>query len=105
DGDALLLRGADGEPRDPALVLDAELPRAVDAALPEDHRREPIDAVVVPDVLVRGALAASVRRVEVEGPRLRGAEGEVFVAVAPLILDDLHVLHAAVDLVGAGVEQ
>ena len=47
--------------RDPALVLGPVLVRAVDAAHPEDRRRDAVGVRPVEDVLVGGALRAAVR--------------------------------------------
>src|SRR5262249_5816352 len=48
------------EPGDPALVLDAKLPRPIDAALSKRRTVETVDAGVVDYVLVGGALGTSV---------------------------------------------
>ena len=73
DRDRLAQHRGDGEPGDPALVLDAELARAVDAGLAEGDRAQAVDAGVVGHVLVGGALRAAVGRVEVQRLRLGDA--------------------------------
>src|SRR5262249_46448865 len=95
----------DGEPRHPALVLDAELPPSVDAGLPEDDGAQAVDAGVVPHVLVRGTLAAAVRGMEVERLSLWDAAGTITKAVAAVALVDPHLFEPAVDLVRRCVEK
>lgn len=59
--------GGNHEMRRPALILDAELPWAIDRRLPKDHRGQAVDAVVIAHVLVASALGAAVGRVEIQG--------------------------------------
>ncbi len=95
---------AQAEPGDPALVLDAELPRPVDARLAEDDRLQAVDPGVVADVLVARPLGAAVGGVEVERLGLVDAVGQVLVGVAAVALDDADVLEVAVDLVRRAVD-
>ena len=60
DRERLVERRGDAEPGDPALVLDAELPRPVDAGLPERDGLQPVDPGVIADILVAGPLRAAV---------------------------------------------
>src|SRR5262249_3103356 len=105
DGDRLAGDRGDGEPGDPALVLDAELAPAVDAGLSEDDGPQAIDAGVIPHVLVGGALAAAVGGVEVERFGLGDAARTVAKGVPAVALLHAHVLEPAVDLVGRSVEE
>src|SRR5262249_36807014 len=89
----------------PALVLDAELAPTVDAGLSEDDGPQAVDTGVVPHVLIGGPLAAAVGGVEVERLRLGDAAGTLAEPVPAVALLHAHVLEAAVDLVGRGVEQ
>ena len=104
EGDRLAEHGGDGEPGDPALVLDAELAGAVDAGLPEADGVQAVYPAVVDDVLIGDALGAAVGRVEVELLVLAHALGEVAVLVAAVTLGDGDVLQLAVDLVGGGID-
>src|SRR5215213_10820586 len=85
--------------RQPALVLGAELARAVDATHAEDHRRQVIDAGVVAYVLVRRSLRAAVRGVEVQRPGFRYPIWEIEDIVARGARHDGHLFQTAVDLV------
>jgi len=58
----LIQQGPDAEICNPTVVLTAELPGAVDARLPEDDSPHPVDARVVPDILVGRTLATTVGR-------------------------------------------
>ena len=82
DRERLAGRRRDAEPGDPALVLNAELPRPVDARLPECDRLQAEDPGIVADVLVAGALGAAIRAVEVQRLGLGDAGGQVRVGVA-----------------------
>ena len=52
--------------RNPTLVFIAHLMGAVDAAHSEDHRREPIGARIIDDVLIRRAFRAAIGAVQIE---------------------------------------
>ena len=71
EGDRQAEDRGEREPRDPSLVLLAELAGPVDARLPHRHGRQAEAAVVVDDVLVGRALRAAVGRFEGERLRLR----------------------------------
>src|SRR5436190_3825608 len=86
----------------PSLILGAKLPRSVDAAHPQYGRVHPVNARVVPHVLVGGTLGASVGTIKVQRNIFRDATGETSIyrnmTVSNLL--DVAVLHqATVDLV------
>ncbi len=56
--------------RDPALVLVAELSRAIDAAHAHDSGTQAVDARIVVHILIGGALGTSIGAVEIERRRL-----------------------------------
>src|SRR5262249_45058367 len=56
----------DCKPCDPSLILDAKLPRTVDAALSKRHTLDSINPRVVDRVLIGCALGTSVWRMEVD---------------------------------------
>ncbi len=89
--------------RQPALVLDPELPFAVDRRLTENHRRQAVNARVIADVLVPGSLGAAVGGMEIQRPGLRNTLRQFRQGVAGRPLDDLGFLHPAVDLIGRAV--
>jgi hypothetical protein len=94
--------------RHPALVLGAHLPGSVDAAHPQHAGGQVEAAGVVQDVLVRRALGAAVRGVEIQPPALvHAVEADRRVAGQVAVVDDLqrHVGQVAIDLVGAGEDQ
>src|SRR6266851_4303166 len=66
DRNGLAGHRGDDEVGNPSLVLVAELSWTVYAAHPEDDRRQVVDPRVIAHILVRGALRATVGRVEVE---------------------------------------
>src|SRR5690606_20051252 len=66
DGNRAAQARGDREPGDPTLILNAELPRAIDARLAERRRGDPIDPREIERVLVRGPLRAAIRREEVQ---------------------------------------
>ena len=105
DAQLLAEHGGDHEPGDPALVFDAHLAGAVDAALPEDHGAQAVDAVVVAHVLVGGAFGATIGGMEVERLAFGCPLREVAVGVTAVLFDYLDVIHATVDLVGGGIQE
>src|SRR3546814_6707924 len=93
---------------DPALVLRPELPRAVEATHAEDGGRQVEDPSIVEDVLVRGALRATVGTIELERLFLVDTEpqGRVGWLVSRIRLDEVLVaVQLAVDLVRRGTDQ
>ena len=107
DGQRLVAERRDEEVRDPALILGAELARAIDAAHPQHRRRDGVDPGVVQHVLVGGALRAAVGAVEVERQALVEAVGEPAERLgAPRRRLQLRRgFQVAVDLVGGGEDQ
>jgi hypothetical protein len=100
--------GADQEMGDPALVLGAELARAVDAAHAQHRGRQAEGPGVVEHVLVGRALGAAVGGGEVESGGLVdavAAQGRVLGRVAAGGEAGRHAGEAAVDLVGAGEDE
>src|SRR5207302_5637592 len=93
------------EVRHPALVLGAQLAAAIDAGHPKHDGGQSIDAMVISDVLVRGALGTAVRRVKIERKALRDAFVAVSKSIASLLLDDLDPFQAPVNLVGRSEEK
>jgi len=108
DRDRFARERAAQEVGDPALVLGAELVRAVDAAHAEHRGGQPEAARVVEDVLLGARLRAAVRRAGLDGPLLVDAaavERAVDRAPASALADQREVRQRAVDLVGGRVEQ
>src|SRR5947199_3750078 len=86
----------------PSLILGTKLPWSVDAAHPQHGRVHPVNARIVPHVLVGGTLRASVGAIKVQRNIFRHATGEMSIywnmTVSNLL--DVAVLHqATVDLV------
>lgn len=93
------------EPSYPALVLNAELSGAVDAGLAKDRGAETEYAGVVPHILVRGALGATVGGMKVQRC-LFGNPGIVFLkVVARSTFVNGLALRFAVNLVGRGKQE
>src|ERR671936_661549 len=88
---------------EPALVLGAELTRAIDAAHAQHHGAQPEYTRVVPHILIGCSLGAAVRAVEIERAVLAQTVSQAFierlVAFAappePILAD-----HLPVDLIG-----
>src|SRR2546427_8112384 len=102
DAEASLQVRRDSEPRDPSLVLDPKLSITVDTGLSKNDGANAVDAVVIPDVLVGGALRTAVRRVEIQRIRLVHPADSSRVRIAPIALDHVEMLQPTVDLVRRG---
>lgn len=92
------------EMRRPALILHTELAWAIDRRLPKHHRGQAVDAVVIAHVLIAGALRTAIGRIEVQRVGFGHPVGQIAVAVAGFFFDDRQVAHAAIHLIGRGVE-
>jgi hypothetical protein len=91
DSDGAALDYRDDEVSEPALILDAELPGAIDAGHTKYYRPQTVDASVVSDILIRCPLGAAVGRVKVQRSRLVDALRKLPVLVAGLLLNHHHV--------------
>ena len=60
NGECLAQRGRDRKPGNPALVLNAKLPLAINTRLTEDHCLQPINACIIAHILVGGAFGTPV---------------------------------------------
>jgi hypothetical protein len=99
--------GREHEVRHPALVLGAELARPVNTRHAEHHGAQPVDASIVVHVLVRGALRAAVRRVEIQGFMFVDAVGcdlRVGKTKARFTFDRGSVWQRPVDFIGRRVQ-
>src|SRR5688572_4621143 len=105
DGDvAAEDRGYD-EPRQPALILHAELTRTVYAGLPERGRRQFVDPGEIEGVLVGRTLGAAIGRKQVERLGLADAVWAVDVGVTVAAQLGLRGGKLAVNLVGRCVDE
>ena len=102
--DWLPLQGANREPGDPALILQSELVRPVDAGLPEYHGIEPEDAGVIDDVLIAAPLRAAVGGIEVERDRFGHSVRQRRIGIAGTEVRDGDGGELAIDLVGRAVQ-
>src|SRR4051794_35918041 len=91
DCDRLAADGLNHEMRKPALVLVSELPRPINAAHPQNRRPQSIDARIVADILIGGALRTPVRTIEIQASGLADAALEPFVERDVAIADTCHV--------------
>ena len=103
NGDGAPRHRRNHKPRHPALIFNAELAQAVNATLAENHRWDAVNAGVIAHILVARALGAAVGRMKVQRLAFGHAKGQVGVAVAGFLFHDFDVFHAAVHLVGGGV--
>src|SRR5262249_2002380 len=100
DRDRLSGQHRNYEVRHPTLILGPKLPRAVNAAHPEDDRWQVVNSAVVSDVLIRRSFRAAVGRVKVERLCLRDTVRAFSEAIAALPLDNRHVFHSTIYLIG-----
>ena len=104
DRDWSPLEGSNNKPGQPPLILDPKLAIAIDATLPHDDRAQVVYARIVAHILIAGPLGTAIRGMKIERLRFRDPMWEIAIVIALFILVDRYLFHAAVDFVGAGVE-
>src|SRR5437764_5797312 len=92
---------------DPALILVAELPWAVDAAHAHDRGTETKDSRIVARILVGSALGAAIRAVKIQQSALRDSlvEPRVRGHIAQTPSPDLGIVdHTSIHLLGRSTQ-
>jgi hypothetical protein len=105
DGDVLAQARSNGEPCNPALVLDTELARPVDTRLPHGHSAKPIHPGIINTVLVGDPLGTSIRGMKVQAACFSDTGAKIFVLISAVSFNDIKILHFAVDLIGGGIDE
>src|SRR5713226_5983217 len=85
--------------RQPPLILVSELAGAVNATHAKYDCRQPVDASVIPDILVPCSFRTTVWRMKVQRLGLGNPVGKIAVGVAPGPLHDSHFFHTSIHFV------
>ena len=93
------------EVRHPSLVFRTKLVRPVNARHPEHDRRQPVDAMVVANVLIRRALRTTIRRMKVQRASPRHAIRKILEFVPRRTLDNPIMFQPAVNFIRRRVEE
>src|SRR5579863_9696273 len=103
DRDRAAQLGCNHEPCHPTLIFCAELAVAVNAGLAKHDRSEPVDAVVVHDILISRTFRAAVGRMEIQIAVFGHTRGKRTVSVPAVLFDYPDVGHLSIDFVGGSV--
>ncbi len=91
--------------RQPPLILGSELTGTVNATHAKHHCRQPVDATVVPHILVPRSFRTTIWRMKIQRLGLGNPLGKIAIGVALGPFRDSHFFHTSIHFVGGSKDE